>query len=240
MRLRSRPAVISVLTVAAISVGVFVSSGMALQGVTADTGDLLSDDVKPFDSLETSGSVKVKDVRGEQSYRLRFRATFTLPDDVVVNQAQALGDEQGALPDIVIEEAVRYPTLAVDQVDFVGPVALPFRSQELVLRVEFLGDCLTADAKGRMSFGDSDPKCVRASLALDDEGFDVSDLLTSVEGRLWPVGRDKAKWKASFKATFLDPGYAFPIASLGDGSRMTLMVGPYGGTTEVSRISFGG
>lgn len=239
MRLRSRPAVLSVLTVLAISVGVFVSSGLALQGVTAPTEDLLSDDIDPFDSLKTSGSVKVKDQRGERTYHLNFRATFTLGDDVA-DQATALHDEQGGLPDVVIEEEVLYPTLAVDQVDFVGPVALPIRSQALVLRVEISGDCLTLGNRGRMSLGEFDPKCVGASLALAGEGFDVSDLLQSVEGRLWRVGRDKATWKASFKAIFEDPGYSFPIASLGEGSRMTLVVGQYGGSTEVSRIIFGG
>lgn len=238
MGARSRPAVLSVLLVVAVSVAVFASSSLALQDISASADDLLTDEVRPFGSLRTSGAVKVDNRRQPPTFRLDFKATFSMG---AVEERFDFRAGQETMPDVVIEQAVRYPKLGDgDQVDFVGPVALPFGSQELVLRVRILGDCFTSDDKGRLWLRDGDRKCAEATLALDGEGFDVTELLLSIEAHLWPTGRDQATWTLRSKATFQDPGYPFPIVTLGDGSRTTLLIGPFGGSTGVHRVGFSG
>lgn len=234
---RSRPAVLSVLLVVAVALAVFASSSFAVSSVTAAGDELLTDDVLPFESVRISGAVKVDDRKGETSYKLSFKATLQMR---LVDARTALADEQAGWPDVVIHESIRYPTLALDdQLEFVGPVGLPFDSEELALTIGLAGACFDED--GAFEFGaKADVRCAAAKLTLGDVAFDVSDLLTKLEGRVWRTGQDRTVVKMKFDASFADPGYPFPITSLGDGSTMTVMFGPFGGTAEVRRVSFSG
>lgn len=230
---RSRPALLGVLLVAAVALAVFATSSIAVSSVTSAGDDLLPQDVVPVASVRTSGAVKIVEDDGELEYKLSLKATLQMRQ---VDARAALADEH---PDIVIHESIRYPALALDdQVEFVGPVGLPFGSEELALTIALAGGCFDDD--GRFALGKTDVRCADAKLTLGGEAFDVSDLLTELEGRVWRTGRDQATVKMKFDASFADPGYPFPIASLGDGSTISVTFGPFGGTSEVRRVSFSG
>ncbi len=231
----SRSAVLSLVVVVAVALAAFASASFAVQGVTT-TGDVLTDDIKPVESLRMSGAVKVDDRRGDRTYKMSFQATLRMHrNDAPIAQ----GDDTGNWPDVVIHQSIRYPVPGGDQVEFVGPVGLPFDSEELALRIGLLGACFDADGRF-VPDTQVDARCSGASLTLGDETFDVGDLLTAVDGRVWRTGRDGATVKMKLSAAFADPGYPFPITSLGDGSTITVMFGPFGGTTEVGRVSFSG
>lgn len=238
MKRGSRPGVLSVLLVFVVSFVVFASSSLAMQDVTASNDELLTEDVERFESVETSGAVKVKERRGELYYDLSFRATLRMPQ---VDARKALTDQLNERPDVVIAQRIRYPVLAETQTDFIGPVGLPFDSEELALVINLAGPCF--DEEGVFQFGNDeqlDVKCADAKLVLGDEAFDASELLTKLKGKVWHTGRYKATVKMHFQASFADPGYPFPITSIGDGSETTVMYGPFGGTTDVRRVSFSG
>ncbi len=225
MRARPRPAVISVLLVAALSLGVFATSSLAVQGTVDTTDELLARSV-PFETLRTIGGVTTVERRGERKFRLDFQATYHTD-----------GADQGApIPDILVRQTTSYPALS-DEPQFVGPAALPFRSQLLVLRVKLLGDCFFAsDQIGTFVLRDHE-KCVRAILTLDGKAFNVSDLLISVNARLSPSSPD-GPGKLVVIALFEDPGYPFPIASVGDKSHTTFIMGDFGSRTTIRRIRF--
>jgi len=239
MQRRSR-SFLSVLLVIAVSIGVFATSSFAVQSVTASTDDLLTNEVVPFNTLETSGAVEVRDRRGERRYRLTFGATFRLSTKST-DARSAVTDGRSTLPNISVEQVTLLPTLRLaNQADFVGQTPLPFRSERLGLRVNILGDCMKRQTLGSWALLDTG-KCASASLALGDgPAFDATDLLLKVEGRVWRPARLKGKLKMKFTATFADPGYGFPIASFGEGSMTVVLFGDEGGTTEVRQISFSG
>lgn len=237
MRMRSRPAVLGILLVVAVSVAVFATSSLALPGTAAPDEEVMAD-ARPFDSLKTSGSLRVFEKRGETTYRLNFKATFTIGDDAA-GAGPSLWAEPGMLPDVLIDQRILSPRV-VDQVAFVGAVGFPFESAETGLRVQITGDCFTAEKATRLVLADDAAECVEAMLTVDDRGFEVGELLKSVEGRLWQVGKDGMTWKIRFDAEFSDPGYAFPITSIGEGSTTMFRLGDFGGMTEVRRVRFSG
>ncbi len=232
---RPHSAIWPLLLVVSVAFGVFAASSFAVSGVSAGTAELLQDDVIRLESVKTSGSVKVDHRRGEKAYRLKFRATLEMGE----NRGDAALQDQHAMPDVVIHQSIRYPLLALDdQIEFVGPVGLPFDSHELALGIVLAGACFE---DGDFVFDHkADVRCVGAQLTLGDVAFEVGDLLTAVRGRVWRTGRDGATVKMKFDATFADPGYPFPITSLGEGSETTVRFGPFGGTSHVQRVSFSG
>lgn len=233
---RSRSAVLGVFLVVAVAIAVFASSSLAVQTVTAAGDESLGDDVVRFASVQTSGAVKVGDRGDAPAYRLSFRAVLRM---ALVDARSTLANDQQGMPDVMIRQTSQYPTLQLDdQVEFVGPVGLPFGSEELGLSIVLFGDCFGED--GRFELGKSDVRCAEAKLALGDEAFDVGELLTAVEGRVWRTGRNGEVVRMKFDASFADPGYGFPIATLGEGSETTVMWGQFGGTTEVRRVNFSG
>lgn len=231
----SRSAVLGVFLVVAVALAVFASSSFAVQNVTASGDDLLTEDVVRFASVRTSGAVKA-DARHD-GYRLSFRATLHMSK---VDAKSALANDQQEMPDVVIHQVTRLPTFdgPNDQVDFVGPLQLPFGSEALALQIVLSGQCFDQD--GVFHAGKGDVRCAEAKLTLGGESFFVDELLKAVEGRVWRTGRDGEVVRMHFDASFGNPGYGFPIASLGEGSETTVLWGPFGGTAEVRKVSFSG
>lgn len=231
----SRPAASGLFLVAAVAFGVFAASSFAISGAATGPTELLDDDVLRFESIKTSGSVKVDDRHGEKAYRMSFRATLRMsPRDL-----RAAPLDEHHTPDVVIHQSIHYPLLVLDdQIDFVGPAGLPFESHELALGITLAGECFE---DGEFVFDHkADVRCAGALLTLGDVAFEVGDLLTAVKGRVWLTGRQGDTVKMRFHATFADPGYPFPITSLGEGSETTVLFGPFGGTDEVRKVSFSG
>lgn len=232
MRGRPRPALLSVLLVAAVSVAVFASSSLALQGVTTSAEPLLTDEVRQFAELYTKGEVKVN-AANPDIYRLEFQAVFTVGDNVVEGKLT----DRPTLPDVTIEQSIHLPTLD-EGTEFVGPLALPFSTQELVLRVVIHGDCFAGDNKGRIKLRFA-PGCHDAMLVFDGQAFDAGELVKSMEAKLVPNNRRPGWWIFKSEAVFMSPGYGFPIASLGEGMT-TFLIGDMGGATMVRKVEFAG
>ncbi len=223
-----KPVVRSLLLVAAVAVTVFATSTITIQAAS-DVTDAQLADAKPFRSLQTVGAVAERVNANQRTfYRMDFRAIF--------------GGEpiasSGAIPDIVIRQVAVYPALS-DEPQFVGPAALPFRSQELALRVDLSGKCFH-EVKTGFRLRGKPGECARALLALDGKAFDVTDLFRSLSAFIAPNGPNEPDGRLFVTATFNDPGYGFPIASLGERSQTTLIIGDMGGRTTVRRVVFSG
>jgi len=234
MRTRTPAAVTGIGLVIAVTIGVFASASFATQGLVSRQGDVITDDVRPMDDLRTHGSVKAFERKGTSGYSLDFTATFT-PAPGGDNQLTRV-DER--VPDLTMVQSMSYPTLS-DQQEFVGPVRLPFASQTLRLQVKMSGECFEAVGKnGGYRLQGFEPKCTEAWLSLGDQSFNVSDLFIDVDSRLKAVGRDGKRWMWRATATFEDPGYGFPIVSLGQGGSTTVVVGDMGGVTSTGKVKF--
>lgn len=235
MRSRSRMAVTSIGLVVAISAGVFASASFATKGMVSQQDDVLTEDIARMPSLRTRGGVKVFHQGESTMYRLDFTATFTPTPD----GEKALHHDNGGAPDLVMMQSIGYPTLS-DQQEYVGPVGLPFSSQQLQLTVQMNGECFEPFANAGWRLVDDSAKCVQAWLALGDAAFDVTELFAGVDSRLMAVGRDGRTWMWRSDASFRDPGYPFPIASLGNGGSMTVVIGDMGGTVDIGGVKFSG
>lgn len=235
MRNRTRTAITSIGLVVTISAGVFASASFATKGMVSQQSDLLTDEVGEMPSLRTRGGVKVVHKGESSAYRLDFTATFTATPD---GEKRLHDDEQGA-PDVAMRQSIGFPTLS-DRQEFVGPVGLPFSSQALELTVRMEGDCFEPFANNGWRLADDSDKCVQATLALGDEAFDVTELFMEADSRLMQVGRDGRTWMWRSNASFSNPGYAFPIASLGQGGSMSVVIGNMGGTVDIGGVKFTG
>lgn len=246
MRTRASAVITSIGVVVAVALGVFASASFATEGLVTQQSDLLTDEVQPMPSLKTRGGVKAVTHKGVDGYRLSFTATFTAPQDAA--SARVLAD--GGLPQLTMRQSISFPTLSGDQ-EFVGPVRLPFASETLGLDVvmnptkgevdgETNGECFEPFGKDGYRMRGFKQGCTLAFLSLGDEQFDVTDLFIDVDSRVQMVGRDGTTWMWRTTATFEDPGYAFPIVSLGRGGSTEVVIGDMYGSADVGKVSFGG
>ena len=226
---RSRPAFLGILLVLALSVGVFASSSLALQDVSVAQEELLGEEVRPFSLLRTSGGVKANNPAEPAVYRMSFRAVLGVGEGEELVPDQRMGD-------VIFEQTMEYPVLS-DPQSFVGPVGLPFASEHLGIQVIIPGDCFVLD--DRKVFRVADRRCGKGVLTLGGQAFDVTELLRKVDVRLRALNEQGTKWVLWAEASFNQPGYGFPIATLGGGGS-TLIIGDFGGTTLLRSINFSG
>ena len=234
MRTRTPAAVTGIGLVIAVTIGVSASASFATQDLVSEQGDVITDDVKPMDDLRTRGSVK--GIRPQGRERLFAR----LHRDVHAGTRRRGRAHRGR------RACARSHDGPVDELpDAVGPAGVrgagpaPFASQTLQLRVTMNGACFEPVGKdGGYRLQGFDPKCTEAWLSLGDESFNVSDLFIDVDSRLKAVGRDGQRWMWRATATFEDPGYGFPIVSLGQGGSTTVVVGDMGGVTSTGKVKF--
>lgn len=236
MHTRTPAVVTSVALVLAVTVGVFASASFATQGLVNQHEALVVDDYARMPELRTRGAVKPFERKDMSGYALSFSATFTPSTD----SEQKLEPSDGKVPDLVMQQSIVYPTTSEDQ-EYVGPMKLPFSSQTLALTVRMNGECFEPVGKGGGYRLDGfDPECTQADLALGDASFPVTDLFLDVDSRLQMVGQDGERWIWRSTAKFEDPGYAFPIVSLGQGGSMMVVIGDMAGINGIDRVSFGG
>lgn len=236
MRTRRSAVVTSVALVVGVTIGVFATASFATQGLVEQQDELIVDDYARMPELRTRGSVKPFERKGTSGYALSFTATFTPAPD----SEQELVAFDGAVPDLVMRQSIVYPTHSDDQ-EFVGPMKLPFSSQTLALTVRMSGKCFEpVGQEGGYRLDGFSADCTQAALALGDESYPVTDLFIDVDSRLQMVGKDGATWRWRTTARFEDPGYGFPIVSLGQGGSTMVVVGDMAGMTEVGQVSFGG
>jgi hypothetical protein len=187
-----------------------------------------------FSAFSFTGSVTTSRPRRPRSFTLNFATAFTLAPDApgVVNETDK------TLGTLRVQEAVRYPVPSSN--DFVGPARLPFGSRALRLRMRIRGACFRADPNGSYTFRGEARECAAASLALGKRSFNVISLLRRISGSFTPTSTDQRSWRGTLSATFRNPGYTFPVATLGRRGGTSFVIGKSGGSAATQSVSFRG
>ena len=117
---------------------------------------------------------------------------------------------------------------------------LPFRSETLVLTVSLKGTCFVAQPNGSFTFRGG-TRCVTSTLKLGSKTYKVSALLVTADGSVTPNATGAPRqWSSTIQATFRNPGYTFPVATLGSGGSTALTIGSNGGKLSTRAVAFSG
>jgi len=216
---------------AASAAAAFAISTAAVSSATAHQAAIPEAAKFPFASFSFTGGVSTPQPAHPSVFALSFATTFTLSSNSpgIVNQTT------GTLDNVTIAEQVSYP---VPGTKFVGPVRLPFKAEKLVLTVAIKGSCFVPDKAGGYSFQGT-LKCVTSTLTLGSKTYKASALLKSVSATFKPTA-GAPQWTGSLQAGFINPGYTFPIATLGSGGSTTLTIGGNGGRLRTQSVTFSG
>jgi hypothetical protein len=187
-----------------------------------------------FSVFSFEGSVGTDAPVNPKTFTLSFGTEFRLAE----NGPSVINEDRNSLKAIHIQEAVRYPVPSSK--DFVGPAKLPFGSRSLTLNVGIRGFCFPADANGSYSFNGKVGECATASLVLGQKRYKIASLLQSISGSFRPSAQDGRNWTGQLSATFRNPGYTFPVATLGRAGGTTFVIGKNGGRANTRSISFEG
>ena len=229
---RSVGAATAILT--AVASLVFIVSSVAVSSASSPGNpNVAFASPYPFGKLALTGAVSTSGPGTEKSFTLSFTTSFTLAQNSPgIVSGSSLGN-------VMISQHVAYPVPAHGS--FVGPAALPFATESLRLRVTILGRCFpNAPAAGAYVFTGSVAQCVAASLTLGSKTYSVKRLLLKVGGTFTPDPTGAGSWTGMITATFLNPGYTFPVATLGSGGNTTHTIGSNDGAVATQSITFGG
>jgi hypothetical protein len=222
----------AIAILAGASVAAFAISTAAVSSATTNQAATVAAVKFPFTKFSLTGGVSTTHPARPSTFGLTFATSFTLSP-----KSPGISDPaSGTLDNISITEQVSYP---VPGGPFVGPVRLPFRSETLALTVAIKGTCFVSQSNGGFAFRGS-LKCVTSSLKLGSKTYKVSALLTSVGGTFTPSATGAPMWTSSLHASFRNPGYTVPVATLGSGGFTTLTIGPNGGKLHTRAVAFSG
>lgn len=186
-----------------------------------------------FASFAFSGGVSTANPSKPATFSLSFSTSFAL----AANSPGIVNKATGTLDAVTVIERVSYPLPGSRTL--VGPVQLPFSSERLALVVAIKGQCFVPQPAGGYAFKGS-LKCATASLTLGQKTYNVSALLRSVTGSFALVDPAARDWKGSLGATFANPGYTFPVATLGSGGGTSLTIGLNGASAGTQSVTFAG
>jgi hypothetical protein len=221
---------IAILTGACVAA--FVISTAAVSSATTNQAPAGAAVQFPFAKFSFTGGVSTPTPSKPSTFKLTVTSSFTLSP----KSPGIASPASGTLDNVTFTEQVSYP---VPGGSFVGPVRLPFRSQTLQLTVGIKGTCFVPTPTGGFEFR-GNLKCVTSSLKLGSKTYKVSALLTSVGGTFTRSPTGAPVWSASLHAGFKNPGYTFPVATLGSGGFTSLTIGRNGGKLATSSITFAG
>jgi hypothetical protein len=186
----------------------------------------------PFSAFSFTGGVSAP-VPGAASFSLNFTTSFALNP----NSPGIVNPATGTLDKVTVTERVSYPVPGGAPV---GPAQLPFRSEKLALVVAISGKCFIPQPSGDYVFRGS-LSCATPTLTLGTTSYSASSLLTSLTGTFTPPNPATGTgWTGSLNAGFANPGYTFPVATLGSGGGTTLTIGSNGGTQLTGNVTFSG
>jgi len=186
----------------------------------------------PFAKFSFSGGVSAAKPARPTTFTLTFMTSFTLSP----NSPGIVDPTTGLLDTMTVTEQVAYP---VPGGKFVGPVRLPFRSETLALTVSLKGACFVAQQNGSFTFRNN-KQCVTSTLKLGSKTYKVSALLVTCDGSVTPNPTGAPQWSSTLRATFRNPGYTFPVATLGSGGFTSLRIGGNGGRLATRAVAFSG
>jgi hypothetical protein len=190
----------------------------------------------PFSPFSFTGGVSTSVPANPATFSLSFTTSFGLAADSpgIVNATT------GTLDKVTVTEKVAYP-IPDTGAQLVGPAQLPFSSETLKLAVPIKGSCFTLQATTGNYVFSGDLSCVTPTLTLGSTAYSVSSLLTSLSGSFTPPNpASGAEGSGSLTATFSNPGYTFPVATLGSGGGTTLTIGANGATVATQSVTFTG
>ena len=206
-----------------------VSSAAVSSGAAGGVGPAVR---FPFASFSYTGGVSAPAV-GANTFSLNFGASFALS----ANSPGIVNKSTGTLDNVTVQELVSYPIPGGAPV---GPAQLPFKSEKLKLTVAVSGSCFTPTPTGNYAFTGS-LSCATSTLTLGATSYSVSSLLTSLNGTFTPPNpASGTPWTGSLTAGFTNPGYTFPVATLGSGGGTTLTIGSNGATQPTASVNFAG
>jgi hypothetical protein len=233
----------AIAILAGAAVAAFAVSTAAVSSANT-TSDVPAISVKyPFAAFSFSGQVSpagpvvLAGQAGASTFSLNFASSFTLAaaSPGIVNSAT------GTLDAVTVQERVSYP---VPGGRVIGPVQLPFKAEQLTLIIVIKGSCFIPDPASNEYVFHGTVKCATATLTLAGKTYKVSSLLKAITGKFVPVvgaaSVASATWNASLAATFANPGYTFPVATLGRGGGTSLIIGPNGASLGTQSIIFTG
>jgi hypothetical protein len=187
----------------------------------------------PFSRFSLTGGVSADVPSEPRVFSLTFPVSFTLAP----NSQGIINPTNGKLNTVTVEQDVAYPVPAAGAAQ-VGPVALPFSSDSLSIIVVMNSFCWSPNTRGVFTFKVTAGDCDTVQLVLNGTSYDVSSLVTSISGSMSPKDAAKFTWSGKLKATFVNPGYTFPIATLGSAGGTILTIGQDGGVAATRSVSF--
>lgn len=224
----------AVLILAIVGAAAFAVCTLAVSSASSRASrTALSIDTR-FSVFSFDGSVGTGSPADPKTFTLSFDTEFRLAEDA----PSVINEDRNSLKAIHIQEAVRYPVPSSK--DFVGPAKLPFGSRSLTLNVGIRGFCFPADPNGSYTFNGKVGECATASLVLGEKRYKIASLLKSISGSFRPSSTDDRGWTGQLSATFRNPGYTFPVATLGRAGGTTFVIGKNGGRAATRSISFEG
>lgn len=218
-------------------VAAFAVSTAAVSSATTNGGAPAISVKYHFAAFGFTGGVSTSNASRPSTFSLSFTSSFTL----AANSPGIVNSTTGTLDAVTVQERVSYPLPAARAAaPLVGPVQLPFSSEHLALVVAIKGRCFVNDpATGAYQFRGT-VKCATATLKLGSKTYNVSSLLRSITGSFAPIAGAVGDWNGSLGATFANPGYTFPVATLGSGGGTSLIIGANGGSAGTKSVVFSG
>lgn len=224
----------AIAILAGAGIAAFAVSTTAVSLATTNNNNVPAISVKyHFSAFSFTGGVSPGN-RRESTFSLTFSSSFTL----AANSPGIVNKTTGTLDAVTVQERVSYP---VPGGRLVGPVQLPFKAERLTLVVAIKGSCFVFAASSGQYVFHGTVKCATATLTLGGKTYKVSSLLRSITGSFAPVvGAVGGMWNGSLGATFANPGYTFPVATLGSGGGTSLVIGSNGASAGTQSITFKG
>jgi len=222
----------AIVILALAGVSAFAVSTAAVSSATTHVSTHTAAVKFPFSSFSFSGGVSAP-TPANSSFTLSFTTSFAL----AANSPGIVNPATGTLDKVTVKEKVSYPIPAAGA-QLVGPAQLPFGSETLTLSVAIAGKCFVPTPTGTYMFSGG-LTCATSTLTLGTSSFNVSSLLTSLTGTFTPPSPASGTgWTGSLAAGFSNPGYTFPVATLGSGGGTTLTIGSNGANVPTQSVTF--
>lgn len=234
MRLRgSSTRAIAILAGAAVAA--FAVSTAAVSSATTHASLSPAAFKYPFTSFSFTGGVSTATPSNPTTFSLNFTTSFALS----ANSPGIVNLQTGTLDTVTIKEQISYPISGALQA--VGPAALAVSSKKLTLLVAAAGKCWTLQASSGQYVFNGSLSCMTATLTLGTTSFNVASMLTSVSGSFTPPNpASGTEGTGSETATFSNPGYTFPVATLGSYGGTSLQIGGNGANVATQSVTFTG
>jgi hypothetical protein len=222
----------AIAILAGASIAAFAVSTAAVSSATTHLRMSSAASKYPFSSFSFNGGVSTSTPANPTTFSLTFTTSFAL----AANSPGIVNTATGTLDKVTVTERVAYP-IPASGAQLVGPAQLPFSSEKLALAVAIKGRCLIPSGNGTYVFSGS-LSCVTSTLTLGSTSYSVSSLLTSINGTFTPPSPASGLGTGSLTASFSNPGYTFPVATLGSGGSTTLTIGPNGASAATESVTF--